>query len=73
VVEETLAQNHRRNMGGDDPSISAQTRFLTADYLMWTIAEGGKPFDTDMPAFKNLLTAKQIWQIITYMRAGFPG
>jgi hypothetical protein len=33
VVEETLAQNHRRNMGGDDPSISAQTRFLTADEL----------------------------------------
>jgi len=42
-------------------------------YLMWTIAEGGKPFGTDMPAFKNVLTADQIWQIITYMRSGFRG
>ena len=31
VVEETLAQNHRRDMGRDNPAISAQTRFLTAD------------------------------------------
>jgi len=42
-------------------------------YLMWTIADGGKPFGTDMPAFKNVLTADQIWQIITYMRSGFRG
>jgi len=41
-------------------------------YLMWTMAEGGRPFRTEMPAFKNRLTANQIWQIVTYMRAGFP-
>jgi len=42
------------------------------EYLMWTISEGGKPFDTAMPAFKDRLTEDQIWQIVAYMRAGFP-
>ena len=42
------------------------------EYLMWTISEGGKPFGTAMPAFKNRLTEDQIWQIVAYMRAGFP-
>jgi hypothetical protein len=42
------------------------------EYLLWAIAEGGRPFGTAMPAFKDALTREQIWQIITYMRAGFP-
>jgi mono/diheme cytochrome c family protein len=42
------------------------------EYLLWTISEGGKPFDTAMPAFKNRLTENQIWQVIIYLRAGFP-
>jgi mono/diheme cytochrome c family protein len=41
-------------------------------YLMWTIAEGGRPFGTEMPAFKNRLSATQIWRILVYMRSGFP-
>ena len=41
-------------------------------YLLWAISEGGEPFQTDMPAFKDTLSQDQIWQIITYMRAGFP-
>lgn len=41
-------------------------------YLMWTIADGGRPFGTEMPAFKARLTADQIWQILIYMRSGFP-
>ncbi|MHA1536693.1 MAG: c-type cytochrome [Alphaproteobacteria bacterium] len=41
-------------------------------YLMWTIAEGGQRFGTDMPAFKAALKSDEIWSIITYMRAGFP-
>ena len=32
VVEQTLAQNHRRNLGRDNASINAQTRVLTTDY-----------------------------------------
>jgi mono/diheme cytochrome c family protein len=42
------------------------------EYLQWAIFEGGEPFGTAMPAFKDSLTRDQIWQIITYMRAGFP-
>lgn len=41
-------------------------------YFMWSIAEGGKRFGTDMPAFKDTLKTDEIWKIITYMRAGFP-
>lgn len=42
------------------------------EYLFWSIAEGGKPFDTAMPAFKDRLSDDQVWQVIAYMRAGFP-
>ena len=42
------------------------------EYLLWAISDGGEPFGTNMPAFKDALTEEQIWQIITYMRAGFP-
>jgi mono/diheme cytochrome c family protein len=42
------------------------------EYLLWTISEGGEPFATAMPAFKDKLTREQIWQIVTFMRAGFP-
>jgi mono/diheme cytochrome c family protein len=41
-------------------------------YLLWTISEGGKQFDTAMPAFKTELTREQVWQIVAYLRAGFP-
>ena len=42
------------------------------EYLMWSIAEGGEPFGSGMPAFEDRLDEHQIWQIVTYMRAGFP-
>lgn len=42
------------------------------EYLLWTISEGGVQFGTEMPAYKEVLTERQIWQIVTYMRAGFP-
>ena len=35
-------------------------------------AEGGKQFDTEMPAFKDTLKREEIWKVIAYMRAGFP-
>ena len=41
-------------------------------YLLWTISEGGKPFGTAMPSFKDELSQDQIWQIVAYLRAGFP-
>jgi len=41
------------------------------EYLLWSISEGGKQFDTEMPAFKTILARDDIWKIIAYMRAGF--
>lgn len=42
------------------------------EYLLWTISEGGVQFGTEMPAYKEMLAERQIWQIVNYMRAGFP-
>lgn len=41
-------------------------------YLLWAISDGGAPFGTDMPSFKDRLSQAEIWKIILYMRAGFP-
>lgn len=41
-------------------------------YLLWTVSEGGKDFGTRMPAFKDALSEREIWQLVMYMRAGFP-
>ncbi len=41
-------------------------------YLLWAIADGGKQFDSEMPAFNDKLSRDDIWRIIAYMRAGFP-
>ncbi len=42
------------------------------EYLLWTISDGGAQFGTEMPAYKEILADNQIWQIVTYMRVGFP-
>lgn len=42
------------------------------EYLLWSIAEGGKAFGTEMPAYKGQLSQSDMWKIITFMRAGFP-
>lgn len=42
------------------------------EYMLWTISEGGPPFGTAMPAFKGDLSEREIWQVVTFMRAGFP-
>ena len=45
---------------------------IAADsYLMWTIAEGGKDLNSGMPAYKETLSKKEIWQVIAYIRNGF--
>jgi mono/diheme cytochrome c family protein len=36
------------------------------------MAEGGKQFDSSMPAFKATLARDEIWKVVSYMRAGFP-
>ena len=43
------------------------------EYLLWSVSEGGAAFGSKMPAFKDKLSQDEIWKIVTYMRAGFPG
>lgn len=40
------------------------------DFLYWTIAEGGAPVGSAMPAFKSTLKPKQIWSIVSALRSG---
>ena len=42
------------------------------EYLLWTLSDGGAQFQSQMPAFKDTLKRDEIWQVIAYMRAGFP-
>lgn len=41
-------------------------------YIYWSIAEGGRQFESDMPAFKRTLPKRDIWSVIAYIRAGLP-
>ena len=50
------------------------TRPIAVDrYLLWSISDGGAQFGSKMPAFKDELSRDEIWDIVAYMRAGFPG
>jgi len=40
----------------------------TDNYMYWTITEGGIPIDSDMPAFKTVLSANEIWSVIHYIK-----
>lgn len=42
-------------------------------FIYWTIAEGGLPFRTAMPAFKNSLSKRDIWAVTAYIRETLGG
>lgn len=44
---------------------------ITDGYLMWTLSDGGEPLQSAMPAFKDVLSDNERWQIIHYMTGGF--
>jgi mono/diheme cytochrome c family protein len=41
-------------------------------FMYWTVAEGGVPFGTAMPAFKDSLSKEDIWSAIGYIQAHLP-
>lgn len=43
------------------------------DYYAWIIGEGGNRFGLPMPGFVEVLSKTEIWQLVTWMQAGFPG
>ena len=44
------------------------TRMASDGYLYWTIAEGGAPVKSAMPAYKNTLKPDDIWKLIVFLR-----
>lgn len=48
--------------------LSHMSMMVNDAYLYWTIAEGGKPIDTDMPTFKEGLSTEEIWSVVLYLR-----
>jgi mono/diheme cytochrome c family protein len=59
-----------RSLTPPPPDIAATVHMPMASdgYLYWTIAEGGVPFHTAMPAFKASLSQRDIWEVIAYLR-----
>lgn len=41
-------------------------------YIYWSIAEGGRRFDSEMPAYKDSLSKDEMWAVTAYLRAGMP-
>ncbi len=41
-------------------------------FMYWTVAEGGTPFGSAMPSFKNVLSNDDIWAVIAYIQARLP-
>ena len=42
------------------------------EFLLWSISEGGEAFGTSMPAFKEVLSREEIWNTVSFLRAGLP-
>ncbi|WP_454883412.1 c-type cytochrome [Sphingomonas oryzagri] len=42
-------------------------------YMYWTIVEGGEPFGSDMPAYRQKLSPRDIWAVIRYVQFGPSG
>lgn len=52
--------------------MSRMMMMATDSYMYWTISEGGKPIETDMPAFTESLTEDEIWSVIHYIEQEIP-
>jgi mono/diheme cytochrome c family protein len=49
--------------------IAHTSQMLADDYLFWRLSEGGMPFKTAMPAWKDILSEEQRWDVLHYVRA----
>lgn len=59
------------NHGSMKEGADRQMAMMTEGYLYWTISEGGEALGTAMPAFKDVLSEKERWQLILFMSNGF--
>lgn len=83
IYEQTCAACHGEQGRGDGLAgdalqprpanlqhLSRMSMMASDTYLYWTIAEGGQPIDTDMPAFKEALSPVEIWSVVLFLRRG---
>lgn len=83
VYTATCSSCHGETGAGDGPAGEAldprpsniqrlpRMPMMSSDaYLYWTIAEGGEPVQTGMPAFRQTLSSDDIWSVILYVREG---
>jgi mono/diheme cytochrome c family protein len=49
--------------------IAHTSQMMGDDYLLWRISEGGVPFGTAMPPWKEILDEQAQWDVINYVRA----
>ena len=80
--EQIYAQNcvvcHGETGLGDGPAaaslnpapapIGHTTQMLADDLVFYRVSEGGMEFGTSMPAWKDILTEEQRWDVIAYVR-----
>jgi len=51
-----------------DLQFAVHTPIASDGFLYWSIAEGGAPVGSAMPAFRSSLKPEDIWRIILYLR-----
>ena len=61
-------------MNPPPPSVDGIARMpmVHDGYLLWAVAEGGEKLKTAMPAFKDVISREQQWQVILYLVRGLP-
>jgi mono/diheme cytochrome c family protein len=79
LYDQDCASCHGASGKGDGPAAAAldpkpqdladNAASLGDDYMYWRIAEGGAmaPFNSAMPAWKDILSSDEIWQVIAYV------
>jgi mono/diheme cytochrome c family protein len=82
VYDQNCSACHGPNGYGDGPSGQqlsprpadlawlARSHMVGDQYIYWTVAEGGQPVGSAMPAFKSVLSQRDIWAVVTYVRRG---
>lgn len=50
----------------------SRSHMVGEQYIYWTVAEGGQPVGSAMPTFKESLSQRDIWAVVTYVRHGLP-
>lgn len=79
IYSQHCATCHGESGLGDGPAgasldppaspIAHTSQMLADDYLFWRLSEGGLPFKTAMPAWKDILDEDQRWDVLHYVRA----